>query len=38
MFRESVMAEATSTVEDLTGKASRSLTAWLTDNLDVFRA
>ena len=38
MFRESVIAETTSTVEDLTGRAPRSLTEWLTDNLDVFRA
>jgi NAD(P)H dehydrogenase (quinone) len=38
MFRESVIAETTSTVEELTGKAPRSLTEWLTDNLDVFRA
>lgn len=38
MFRESVLAETTSTVEELTGKAPRSLTEWLTDNLDVFRA
>jgi len=38
MFRESVIAETTSTVEELTGKAPRSLTEWLTDNLNVFRA
>jgi len=38
MFRESVIAETTSTVEELTGKAPRSLTEWLTDNLGVFRA
>uniref|UniRef100_UPI003F4945D1 SDR family oxidoreductase n=1 Tax=Cupriavidus necator TaxID=106590 RepID=UPI003F4945D1 len=38
MFRESVLAETTSTVEELTGKAPRSLTEWSTDNLDVFRA
>jgi len=38
MFRESVIAETTSTVEELTGRAPRSLTEWLTDNLDVFRA
>jgi hypothetical protein len=38
MFRESVIAETTSTVEDVTGRAPRSLTEWLTDNLDVFRA
>lgn len=38
MFRESVIAETTATVEELTGKAPRSLAEWLTDNLDVFRA
>lgn len=38
MFRESVIAETTSTIEELTGKPPRSLTEWLTDNLDVFRA
>lgn len=38
MFRESTIAETTSTVEELTGKAPRSLTEWLTDNLTVFRA
>lgn len=38
MFRESTIAETTSTVEVLTGKAPRSLTEWLTDNLSVFRA
>jgi NAD(P)H dehydrogenase (quinone) len=38
MFRESVIAETTSTVEELTGEAPRSLTEWLTDNLDAFRA
>lgn len=38
IFRESVIAETTSTVEELTGKAPRSLTGWLTDNMNVFRA
>jgi NAD(P)H dehydrogenase (quinone) len=38
MFRESLIAETTSTVEELTGKTPRSLTQWLTDNLDVIRA
>ena len=38
MFRESTIAETTSTVEELTGKAPRSLTEWLTDNLNAFRA
>ena len=38
MFLESTMSETTSTVEQLTGKAPRSLTEWLTDNLNVFRA
>lgn len=37
-FRESTIAETTSTVEELTGKPPRSLTEWLTDNLNVFRA
>ncbi|WP_022976051.1 SDR family oxidoreductase [Nevskia ramosa] len=38
MFRESTLAETTSTVSELTGKIPRSLTEWLTENLDVFRA
>jgi NAD(P)H dehydrogenase (quinone) len=38
MFRESTIAETTSTVEELTGKAPRSLTEWFTDNLGEFRA
>lgn len=38
MFRESTIAETTSTVEELTGKVPRSLTEWLTDNLSEFRA
>jgi len=38
LFRESAIAETTSTVKDLTGRAPRSLTGWLTDNLAVFRA
>ncbi|BEP65467.1 SDR family oxidoreductase (plasmid) [Variovorax sp. V213] len=38
MFRESTIAETTSTVEDLTGKVPRSLTEWLIDNLSEFKA
>ncbi|MDM0040706.1 NmrA family NAD(P)-binding protein [Variovorax sp. J22G21] len=38
MFRESTIAETTSTVEELTGKVPRSLTEWLTENLSEFRA
>jgi NAD(P)H dehydrogenase (quinone) len=37
VFRESVLGETTSTVEELTGKAPRSLTEWLTDNIGDFR-
>jgi uncharacterized protein YbjT (DUF2867 family) len=37
-FRESVLGETTSTVEELTGNAPRSLTQWLTENLNDFRA
>jgi NAD(P)H dehydrogenase (quinone) len=37
MFRESVLAETTSTVEELTGKKPRSLRDWLTENIGVFR-
>jgi uncharacterized protein YbjT (DUF2867 family) len=36
MFRESVLAETTATVEDLTGEAPRPLTGWLAENLAVF--
>jgi hypothetical protein len=32
------LAETSSTVEDVTRRAPRSLTEWLTDHLDVFRA
>ena len=38
LFRESVLGETTSTVEELTGKAPRPLTEWLTDNLAVFQS
>ncbi|XAH23639.1 NmrA family NAD(P)-binding protein [Xylophilus sp. GW821-FHT01B05] len=38
MFRQSTIAETTSTVEELTGKAPRSLTEWLTENLGVFQS
>jgi NAD(P)H dehydrogenase (quinone) len=37
MFRESALAETTSTVEDLTGKKPRSLRDWLTENIGVFQ-
>jgi NAD(P)H dehydrogenase (quinone) len=37
MFRESVLAETTSTVEELTGKKPRSLRDWLAENISVFR-
>ena len=37
MFRESALAETTSTVEDLTGRKPRSLRDWLTENIRVFR-
>ncbi len=36
-FRESALAETTSTVEQLTGHAPRSLAAWLAENLPLFR-
>jgi uncharacterized protein YbjT (DUF2867 family) len=37
MFRESTLAETTSTVENLTGKKPRSLRDWLAENIGVFR-
>jgi NAD(P)H dehydrogenase (quinone) len=37
MFRESVIAETTSTVEELTGKPPRTLQQWLIENIEVFR-
>jgi NAD(P)H dehydrogenase (quinone) len=37
MFRESALAETTSTVEDLTGQKPRSLRDWLAENISVFR-
>jgi uncharacterized protein YbjT (DUF2867 family) len=37
MFRESTLAETTSTVEELTGRKPRSLREWLSENIDVFR-
>jgi NAD(P)H dehydrogenase (quinone) len=36
LFRESTLAETTSTVEQLTGHAPRPLTQWLTENISVF--
>jgi hypothetical protein len=38
MFRDSALAETTLTVEELTGRPPRSLTEWLTENLNLFRA
>lgn len=37
LFCESALAESTCTVEQLTGKPPRTLTAWLTENLALFR-
>ena len=37
MFRESVLAETTSTVEALTGKPPRTLQQWLVENIEIFR-
>ncbi|WP_038910857.1 SDR family oxidoreductase [Dickeya dadantii] len=37
LFRESAIGETTSTIEEMTGKAPRSLTEWLTDNLTIFQ-
>jgi NAD(P)H dehydrogenase (quinone) len=37
LFRESVLAETTSTVELLTGHAPRSLTQWLSENIASFK-
>jgi NAD(P)H dehydrogenase (quinone) len=37
MIRESTLGETTSTVQELTGKAPRSLTDWLTDNVAIFQ-
>lgn len=36
-FHDSAVAETTSTVDDLTGHAPRTLTAWLTENISLFR-
>lgn len=36
-FRDMAVAETTLTVQELTGKAPRSLEAWLAENLDAFR-
>ncbi len=38
MFRESVLAETTSTVEALTGKPPRTLQQWLVENVGIFRS
>ena len=37
LLRESVLAEKTGTVEDLTGQPPRSLTDWLAENIDAFK-
>jgi NAD(P)H dehydrogenase (quinone) len=37
MFRESVLGETTSTVEELTGEAPRQLLEWLAENVASFR-
>lgn len=37
-FRESVLAETTSTVEALTGKPPRTLQQWLVENVGIFRS
>lgn len=36
MFRDSVLAETTSTFEELTGEAPRPFTAWLAENAELF--
>ena len=38
LFYESVLAETTSTVRELTGHAPRPVTDWLSDNISVFQA
>jgi NAD(P)H dehydrogenase (quinone) len=37
VFRESVLGETASTVEELTGEASWPLPAWLAENIALFR-
>lgn len=37
LFRESVLAETTATFADLTGKAPRSVPAWLSENISAFQ-
>ncbi|MDE1993285.1 MAG: SDR family oxidoreductase [Rhizobiaceae bacterium] len=37
VYRESILGETTSTVEELTGERPRSLSQWLTENLAIFR-
>lgn len=37
VFHESVLAETTSTVHELTGHAPRPVTDWLSDNISLFR-
>ncbi|KQQ56729.1 NAD(P)-dependent oxidoreductase [Pseudomonas sp. Leaf129] len=38
IFHESILIERTFTVEELIGKPPRSLSAWLLENVDVFRS
>ena len=37
MFRDSVLGETTSTVEELTGEPPRPLSRWLAENIEIFR-
>jgi NAD(P)H dehydrogenase (quinone) len=37
MFRESVLGETTSTVEELTGEPPGTLSQWLAENIEAFR-
>lgn len=37
IFHESILAETTSTVRELTGHAPRPITDWLSDNISLFR-
>jgi NAD(P)H dehydrogenase (quinone) len=38
LFRDSALAETTSTVEELTGEPPKTLPQWLAENVAVFRA
>ncbi|WP_372715677.1 hypothetical protein [Novipirellula sp.] len=37
LFKDSVLAETTNTILDLTGKKARSVSGWLSDNLSLFQ-